>query len=56
MSGHPTEASFIPEGAKAFKKDLPNAEIHLINTGHFALETHASEIGKLILNFLKGIH
>ncbi|EKQ54386.1 MULTISPECIES: alpha/beta hydrolase [unclassified Clostridium] len=50
------DVSFIPEGAKAFKKDLPNAEIHLLNTGHFALETHAGEIGELILNFLKGIH
>ncbi|MGG0792027.1 alpha/beta hydrolase [Peribacillus simplex] len=47
------DASFIPEGAKAFSKDLPNAEIHLLDTGHFALETHANEIGELILNFLK---
>lgn len=47
------DVSFIPEGAKAFLKDLPNAEIHLLDTGHFALETHANEIGDLILNFLK---
>lgn len=47
------DVSFIPAGAKAFKKDLPNAEIHLLDTGHFALETHANEIGELMLNFLK---
>ncbi|MFD0692647.1 alpha/beta fold hydrolase [Paenibacillus sp. GCM10027628] len=47
------DVSFIPEGANAFKKDLPNAEIHLLDTGHFALETHANEIGELILDFLK---
>lgn len=49
------DVSFIPAGAKAFEKDLPNAEIHLLNTGHFTLETHAGEIGELMLNFLKGI-
>ncbi|WP_042159628.1 alpha/beta fold hydrolase [Paenibacillus gorillae] len=47
------DVSFIPAGAKAFKKDLPEAEIHLLDTGHFALETHALEIGELMLNFLK---
>ncbi|MDF2523214.1 MAG: hydrolase [Clostridiales bacterium] len=47
------DVSFIPDGASAFKKDLPNAEIHLLDTGHFALETHANEIGELILDFLK---
>ncbi|WP_261305007.1 alpha/beta fold hydrolase [Paenibacillus andongensis] len=47
------DVSFIPEGANAFRKDLPNAEIHLLDTGHFALETHANEIGELILDFLK---
>ncbi|OME75907.1 hydrolase [Paenibacillus sp. FSL A5-0031] len=46
------DVSFIPAGAKAFKKDLPKAEIHLLDTGHFALETHAHEIGELMLKFL----
>ncbi|MEH7036421.1 alpha/beta hydrolase, partial [Priestia megaterium] len=31
------DVSFIPEGAKAFKKDLPDAEVHLVDSGHFAL-------------------
>ncbi|MNI83421.1 hypothetical protein D3C73_1402220 [compost metagenome] len=47
------DVSFIPEGANAFKKDVPDAEIHLLDTGHFALETHANEIGELIGAFLK---
>ncbi|MFC3746956.1 alpha/beta fold hydrolase [Paenibacillus sp. GCM10012306] len=47
------DVSFIPAGAKAFKKDVPKAEVHLLDTGHFALETHALEIGELMLHFLK---
>ncbi|MDE8676504.1 alpha/beta fold hydrolase [Priestia aryabhattai] len=50
------DVSFIPEGAEAFKKDLPDAEIHLVNSGHFALETHANEIGELMVDFLKRNH
>lgn len=45
---------FVPAGAEAFKRDLPNAEIHFFDTGHFALETHAEEIATAIRNFLKG--
>lgn len=43
---------FPPAGAKAFLRDLPNAEVHLLPTGHFALETHAAEIAALITDFL----
>jgi pimeloyl-ACP methyl ester carboxylesterase len=43
---------FVPAGAQAFKRDLPAAEIHLYDTGHFALETHVTEIGAAILDFL----
>lgn len=50
------DVSFIPEGAEAFKKDLPDAEIHLVDSGHFALETHAKEIGELMVDFLKRNH
>ena len=38
--------------AEAFRRDLPEAEIHFDETGHFALETHAGEIGAAILAFL----
>ncbi|CRG86294.1 putative hydrolase [Talaromyces islandicus] len=43
---------FVPPGAEAFKRDLPQAELHLLNAGHFAVETETEEIGQLILNFL----
>lgn len=43
---------FLPAGALAFRGDLPEAEIVLLDTGHFALETHAAEIGEAILRFL----
>lgn len=42
------DPSFIPAGAEAFRRDLPSAEIHFVNSGHFALETHAREIASLI--------
>lgn len=43
---------FIAPGAEAYKRDLPDAEIHMLNTGHFALETHGQEITALIIDFL----
>ncbi|MFE6815833.1 alpha/beta fold hydrolase [Streptomyces sp. NPDC057677] len=43
---------FVPAGAEAFRRDLPDAEIHLLPTGHFALETHAPAIAALIGDFL----
>jgi pimeloyl-ACP methyl ester carboxylesterase len=46
------DAHFIPPGALAYKRDLPKAEIHFVDTGHFALETHADEVGALMLDFL----
>src|SRR5215470_5192101 len=39
---------FLPAGAKAFARDIPDAEIHFVDTGHFALETHADEIADKI--------
>lgn len=44
---------FLPAGAEAFKRDIPNAEVQFFDTGHFALETHCDEIGSAILKFLK---
>ena len=46
------DPSFIPAGAKAFKRDVPNAEIHFVPSGHFALESHHTEIAKLMRDFL----
>ncbi|HXU14695.1 MAG TPA: alpha/beta hydrolase [Terriglobales bacterium] len=44
---------FLPPGAEAFKRDNPNAEVHFYETGHFALETHATEIADTIKAFLQ---
>jgi pimeloyl-ACP methyl ester carboxylesterase len=43
---------FLPEGAEAFKRDIPAAEVKFYDTGHFALETHAPEISEAIRDFL----
>ncbi|SED23412.1 alpha/beta fold hydrolase [Streptomyces sp. TLI_105] len=43
---------FGPAGAEAFARDLPEAEIHLLDAGHFALETHGEEIAGLVRDFL----
>ena len=45
------DPSFIAAGAEAFKRDLPNAEIHLLDAGHFALDEQNDEIARLILAF-----
>ena len=43
---------FLPPGAEAFKRDIPDATVRFFDTGHFALETHAEEITKAIQDFL----
>jgi len=44
---------FLPPGAEAFKRDIPNATVRFLDTGHFALETHAQEIADEIRTFLR---
>jgi pimeloyl-ACP methyl ester carboxylesterase len=44
---------FLPAGAEAFKRDIPGAEVHFFDTGHFALETHCDEISAAIRDFLQ---
>jgi pimeloyl-ACP methyl ester carboxylesterase len=43
---------FLPRGAKAFRRDIPNADIRFLPTGHFALEPHCDEIAAAISEFL----
>lgn len=43
---------FIPAGAQAFRKDLPDARVEFLDTGHFALETHVVEIAAAMKEFL----
>ena len=46
---------FLPVGAEAFKRDLPDATIRFFDTGHFALETHADEIAAEIGTFMDAL-
>jgi pimeloyl-ACP methyl ester carboxylesterase len=43
---------FLPPGAEAFRRDIPNAHVRFFDTGHFALETHCNEIASAIREFL----
>jgi pimeloyl-ACP methyl ester carboxylesterase len=43
---------FLAAGAEAFQRDLPDAEVRFVDTGHFALETHVEEIATAIRKFL----
>jgi pimeloyl-ACP methyl ester carboxylesterase len=43
---------FLPRGAEAFKRDIPEADVRFFETGHFALETHAEPIAAAIREFL----
>jgi pimeloyl-ACP methyl ester carboxylesterase len=43
---------FLPPGAEAFKRDIPEATVRFFDTGHFALETHAGEVAAAIREFL----
>ncbi|GJE43721.1 alpha/beta fold hydrolase [Methylobacterium soli] len=43
---------FLPAGAEAFRRDIPDAQVTFFETGHFALETHAAEIAAAIRAFL----
>ena len=43
---------FLPPGAEAFKRDIPDAEVHFFDTGHFALETHYTQIAAAMRDFL----
>lgn len=45
------DPSFVWQGAEAFKKDLPSAQIHFVDGGHFALESYCAEIAELIKNW-----
>jgi len=46
------DPTFVPAGAEAFRRDLPEAEVRLLDAGHFALETRGQEIADAMLAFL----
>ena len=43
---------FLPKGAEAFRRDVPEAEIHFVDAGHFPLETHLEEVAGILRAFL----
>lgn len=48
---------FMPEGAaRAYLRDLPSAELHLLDGGHWLLETHLNEAAELMRKFLSRVH
>ena len=46
------DPSFVAAGGEAFRRDLPDADIHLLDAGHFALDEKNDEIASLILDFM----
>jgi pimeloyl-ACP methyl ester carboxylesterase len=50
--GDPT---FGPDGARAFADDVPDAEIHLLDGGHFLLEAAGDEVADLTLDFMSRV-
>jgi pimeloyl-ACP methyl ester carboxylesterase len=47
------ELSFDPTEPEAYRRDVPNAEVHFVDGGHFALDTAADEIAHLVRGFMK---
>jgi pimeloyl-ACP methyl ester carboxylesterase len=43
---------FLPAGAEAFRRDVPEADVRFLDTGHFAIETHGAEVAAAMLDFL----
>ena len=49
------ESSFDPSEPDAYRRDVPNAEVHIVDGGHFALDTAADEIAALVGNFVSSL-
>jgi pimeloyl-ACP methyl ester carboxylesterase len=47
------ESSFDPSEPESYRRDVPNAQVHIVDGGHFALDTAADEIAQLVRNFVK---
>jgi pimeloyl-ACP methyl ester carboxylesterase len=50
------DLSFDPSEPEAYRRDVPNAEVHVLDAGHFALDTAADEIAALVRNFAGSSH
>jgi serine/threonine protein kinase len=47
------ESSFDPSEPESYRRDVPKAEIHIVDGGHFALDTAADQIAQLVQGFMK---
>src|SRR6202049_3897004 len=47
------ESSFDSSAPESYRRDVPNAEVHIVDGGHFALDTAADEIAALVGQFMK---
>jgi pimeloyl-ACP methyl ester carboxylesterase len=47
------DLSFDPGEPERYQKDVPHAEVHVLNAGHFGLDTNADEIAALVRGFMK---
>jgi pimeloyl-ACP methyl ester carboxylesterase len=47
------ESSFDPSEPEAYRRDVPKAEVHIVDGGHFALDTAADHIAQLVRDFVK---
>lgn len=47
------DPSFITPGAEAYRRDVPDAEIHLLDAGHFALDEQPEQVALLVRDFLR---
>jgi len=50
------ESSFDPSEPEAYRRDVPNAEVHIVDGGHFALDTAADQIAAVVRGFLGSSH
>jgi pimeloyl-ACP methyl ester carboxylesterase len=50
------ETSFDPSEPESYRRDVPNAEVHIVDGGHFALDTAADEIAALVRAFMVSLH
>ena len=46
------DLSFDPSEPEAYRRDVPNAEVHVLEAGHFALDTAADDIASLVRAFV----
>jgi len=48
----PYDQAFLPAGAEAYLRDLPRAQLHFLDAGHFAVEEQAVAIAKYMIRFI----